>query len=185
MWDWTTGNPHRQGAESILLAPCHQGQLSYTCGEGWGHLSRVLGSVLPWGSITSSMQSPARGRVSYPRPVRDRTVSAQPQILAFMVLMTPVVTQAMDISADPGCCWSMDPDMADGSSPFAAPCGYTGHLDCHDPLWQRGPWTPTWIQVTAQPPGIGIAFDNIGSHGHPHRPILPIHVTVLLYSTAI
>ena len=145
----------------------------------------MLGSVLSWGGITSSADAdPARGRGSYPEPVRDRTVSAQPQISASMVLMTPVATQAMDISADPGCCWTVDPDMADGSSPVPALCGYTGHLNCHDPLWQRGPWTPTWIWVIAHTPGIGIAFDNIRSHGQQHRPILPIHVTVLLYSTA-
>lgn len=144
----------------------------------WGQFSHGVASP------ALLIQSPARGRVSYPGPVRDRTVSAQPQISTSMVLVTPVVTQAMNISADPGCCWTMDPDMADGSSPFPATCCYTGHSDCHDPLRQRGPWTPTWIQVTAQTPGIGIAFDNIRSHGHQHRSILPIHVTVFLYSTA-
>ena len=48
-----------------------------------------------------------------------------------------VVTEAMAINTDPGCCKAMDPDMAPDNSPgpdgIMSSTGSTGHSDQHGP----------------------------------------------------
>lgn len=46
----------------------------------------------------------------------------------------------------------------------------TDHRHHHIPQTQHGPWSSTWLQVTAQTMVMYIAFgDNMG-HGHPRGP---------------
>lgn len=51
--------------EPVSFSPCHQGQYSLTCGEGWGYLSQVQRPALPvriWASTLGGVYSERQGQ---------------------------------------------------------------------------------------------------------------------------
>lgn len=74
-----------------------------------------------------------------------------------------VVSEAMDINIDSGCSWTMDPEMAFGSSSGSdvtvTPCGSTDYSDRRDPgggmglghqddhRWQPRSWASLWSSM--------------------------------------
>lgn len=111
MWVWVVSEPVSLvhwttslswGTEPALLEPCHQGQLSYADGEGWGHHS--------WIGVQLFHRS--QGQLSCYSPAGGSAGSASPLLWAWMVPMTSCGNMAMNIITDPSRSRNTDQDMA-------------------------------------------------------------------------